>query len=79
METTVQYHLSWKFWYWEGWHQKISEEGFDSIEDFEGDEDMTKFMKEMIEFINSMPSHPNICDLEIVKVTTNYETVKVIK
>lgn len=69
MEQTIQYHIAYSFWYWEEWHQKISEEGFDSLKDLENDEDMSKFM-------NNILSHPNTCDVKIVKVTTNYETVK---
>ena len=68
METTVQYHLAWKFWHWEEWHQKISEEIFDSVE--EAEECLGASLLE---------SNGNIIDLEIIKVTTTYETIRKVK
>ena len=67
MENTTQYHLAYSIWHWEEWHEKVCEDGYDTIEEVELNMD------------KGLIKSDNICDIKIVKVTTNYETVKVIK
>jgi len=72
MNRTIKYTLRWDSYFWEEWNERELEESFDSVEELEND-------KDVIEFMNSAVKSDRVMNLEIVKVTTNYEAVKEIK
>jgi len=72
MNQTIKYTLRWDSYFWEEWHDKELDDSFDSVQELEND-------KDVIEFMNGALKSDRVMNLEIVKVITNYETVKVIK
>lgn len=67
MENTIQYHLAYDVFFWEEWHTKICEEGYDTPEEVE------KIIDQ------HLLDSDSVMNIAIVKVTTTYEQVKLVK